>query len=150
MDWPLFTNISCESCEAITVRLCLFCKQHGKGKEKITCKSMQKPLKPLAKLRCSSVVICALSLALPARARLQGFLAEDLPNSRMDFVFCSCDPPCFGRRVFNHVIFAGVLTDLFLRRSCNEPKCPAFPKTSISARKFVYFFPVIWRSGNAC
>lgn len=86
----------------------------GKGKEKITCKSMQKPLKPLAKLRSSSVVIYAQSLALLAGAR---FLVEDLPNSRMDFLFCICDPPCFGRRVFNHVIFSGVLTGLFFRRS---------------------------------
>ena len=89
---------------------------------------MQKPLKPVAKLRCSSVLICAQSLVLPAGARLQGFLAQDLPNSRMNFVFCSCDPPCSGRRMFNHVIFSGVLTDLFLRRSpatnANVPLSP--------------------------
>jgi hypothetical protein len=128
-----------ESDEAITVRLCLFCKQHGEGegKEKITCKSMQKPMKPLAKLRYSSVVICAQGLAPPAGARLQRFLAEDLPNSRMDFVFCSCNPPCSGRRMFNHVIFAGVLTDLFLRRSrATNANVPL----STDARKYSYIF----------
>jgi len=110
----------------------------GKGKEKITCKSMHKPLKPLAKLHCSSVVFCAQS---PARARLQGFLAEDLPNNRMDSVFRICDPPCSERRMFNHVIFSGVLTDLFFFPSfCNERKCHPFPKASIGARKYIYFF----------
>jgi hypothetical protein len=124
----------------------------GKEKEKTTCKSMQKPLKPLAKLRCSSVVICAQSLALPAGARLQGFLAEDLPNSRMDFVFCSCDPPCFGRRMFNHVISFGVLKDLFLRRSpATKANVPlSLRLLSVLGNIYIFLFSVIWRSGNAC
>lgn len=112
----------------------------GKGKEKIACKSIQKPLKPLAKLLCSSVVICAQSLSLPAGARLHCFLAEDLPNSRTDFVFCSCDTPCSGRRKFNRVIFCGVLTDLLLHRS---PATNANVPLSLRLRSVlenIYFF----------
>ena len=122
----------------------------GKGKEKITCKSMQKPLKPLAKLRYSSVVICAQSLALPAGSRLQDFLAEDLPNSRMDFMFCNCDPRCSGRRMFIHVIFCGVLTDPFLRRS---PATKASVPLSLRLRSVlenIYFFVLRYLAIRKC
>jgi hypothetical protein len=117
VDWRLFTNVSCWKWWGHHRKaLPLLWTTWGRGKRRLLvnwCRSHWNHW------RNSAVPVsrCTQSLALPAGARLQGFLAEDLPNSRTNFVFCSCDPPYSGRRTLNNVIFSGVLTDLFLRRS---------------------------------
>lgn len=127
-----------ESDEAVTEKSCLFCEQHGEGGKRGLL---------VNRCRChwshwrnSGVPVssCAQGLALPAGARLQEFLAEDLRNSRTDFVFCSCDPPSSGRTVFKNVISSAVLTDLFLRLSPATKASILLPKASIGARKYIF------------